>query len=79
MKYYDVTYKKPIEHDPGYPALGKMIALEVEDTATIDDVKDRALYLIGVAAPWDVSLVEILTVVETPEENLPRPTPPEED
>jgi hypothetical protein len=79
MKYYDVTYKKPVTHDEGHPALGKMIALQVEDSATIDDVKNMASYLIGVGAPWDVSLLEILSVVESPEENLPRPTPLEED
>lgn len=75
MKYYDITYKKPIVHEEGHPALGKLIAMDVPDDATIDIIKDRAKFLLSLGAPWDINALEIVTVVETPEENLPRPHP----
>ena len=78
MKYYDVTFKKPIEHEPGHPAIGIYHAIECEDSASMDDVRNKALALIGFCAPWDASAVEILSVVETPEENRPRPYPLED-
>jgi hypothetical protein len=75
MKYYDVTYKKPIEHDSGHSALGKLRAVECEDSASIDEVKNQALHLISFSSPWTASEFEIISVVETPEENRPRPLP----
>lgn len=75
MKYYDVTYKKPIEHDAGHPALGILRAVECEDSASIDEVKNQALNLISFCSPWEASEFEIISVVETPEAGRPRPLP----
>ena len=76
MKYYDITYKKPVEHDSGHPALGKLVAMEAYDSASMDDVTARAKFLITLGAPWDASGLEILSIVETSEENRPAAPPP---
>ena len=78
MKYYDVTYKKPIVHEEGYPSLGTLVAMQVEDSASMDEIIDRAKYLATFGAPWDKNGLEIVSVVETPEENRPRPYPLED-
>jgi hypothetical protein len=75
MKYYDITYKTPVVFDGGYPDLGKLIAMQVHDDATTDHIEDRAKFLLSYGATWDINAIEILTVVETPEENRPGPHP----
>ena len=75
MKYYDITYKTPVVFDGGYPSLGKLIAMEVHDDATTDDITNRARFLLSIGVAWDTNALEILTIVETPEENRPGPHP----
>lgn len=75
MRYYDITYKTPVVFDGGYPDLGKLMAMQVHDDATTDDIRNRAIFLLSISASWDINAVEILTVVETPEENRPGPHP----
>jgi hypothetical protein len=74
-KYYDIVYKKPIVHDEGHPALGTMWAVEYDESASIDDVRNSIKELIGFGAPWDANGLEIVSIVPTPEEGLPRPLP----
>lgn len=75
MKYYDITYKTPIVFDGGYPSLGKLNAMSIDDSASIDEVRTQAIFLITVGVPWNPNELEILDIVETPEENRPRPHP----
>lgn len=75
MKYYDVTYKTPVVFDGGYPSLGKLNAMSIDDSASVDEVRTRAIFLITVGVPWNPNELEILDIVETSEENRPRPHP----